>query len=376
VIPKPVQSYNRQGGLYNSPMTPASRLVQWFAANARKLPWRTEPRDPWAVLVSELMLQQTQAARVAERYPVFLERFPSPEVMAAASEDEVVAAWSGLGYYRRARALHRLARSVAGEGRGLPSTAAELEGLPGIGPYTAAAVASLAHGEAVPVLDGNVLRVGARVLELHGDPRRAVPRRTIGSWVLTLMEDEAPATVNEALMELGATVCLPATPRCAGCPFAPECRALAVGRQETIPPPRAVRSPEQHRWVAAIVVNPSGRWLLRRIEGGSVLRGLWLPPLDMEASSGETGSRAAALIPFPLDGGRSVEPVRHSITHRRIEVQPVVFSVGGDEVPGAGWRWEDPADPTVATSSLPHGVRTCRRRPLAPHLSAVPLRHR
>jgi len=333
-------------------MKPARRLVRWFAAKARKLPWRTEPRDPYRVLVSELMLQQTQVSRVAERYPAFLERFPSLEALAAAGEEEVLAAWSGLGYYRRARDLHRLARMAAVLEGGLPATAAGLEKLPGVGPYTAAAVASLAHGEAVPVLDGNVLRAGARVLCLDGDPRRAAGRRAVAAWVRGLMETERPAAVNEALMELGATVCVPVAPRCGECPLARDCRARATGREGSIPPPRSIRGPERHLWVTAVVVDGSGRWLLRRIDTGSLLRGLWLPPLDMEAEPGDVGRRAAALVPFPVKNGVELAPVRHAITHRRIEVRPVLFAGGGEASDGDRWRWEDPSAATVATSSL------------------------
>ena len=138
-------------------------LLNWYRAHARALPWRQEPRNPYHVLVSEFMLQQTQVDRVASRFVSFIARFPTFEVLAGASEEEVLEEWSGLGYYRRARMLHRLAQEVVRRPTSLPQTAAELVMLPGIGPYTAAAVASLAFGEAEPVLDGNVMRVGARV---------------------------------------------------------------------------------------------------------------------------------------------------------------------------------------------------------------------
>ena len=161
-------------------------LLAWFEANARVLPWRGSPRDPYLVLVSEIMLQQTQVDRVIPRFVEFADRFPNFNRLAAASEEEVLTLWSGLGYYRRARMLHRLAREVLSRGGKLPSTAAELETLPGVGPYTAAAVASLAFGEGVPVLDGNVMRVGARVLAMTDDPRSAAgrtgSRKSPGAW--------------------------------------------------------------------------------------------------------------------------------------------------------------------------------------------------
>jgi len=254
-------------------------LVDWYRTCARDLPWRSEPRDPYLVLVSEIMLQQTQVDRVAPRFASFVERFPTFADLAAATEDEVLTAWSGLGYYRRGRNLHRLAREVAAGAGCLPRMASDLERLPGIGPYTAAAVASLAFGEAVPVLDGNVMRVGARVLAMETDPRSAAGRRRLETWVVGLMEGAPPGQVNEALMELGAVVCRPVDPDCAVCPFADRCGAKAEGRPEAYPPPRRRRAQVALRWVAACCVDREGAWLLRRIDEGPILRGLWLPPL-------------------------------------------------------------------------------------------------
>jgi len=305
------------------------------------------------VLVSELMLQQTRVDRVVPRFREFLRRFPDLRSLAQVREEEVLEAWSGLGYYRRARSLHRLAREVVERGGRLPGSAAGLRELPGIGPYTAAAVASLAFGERVAVLDGNVLRVGARVLGLEGDPRRAAASGAIRTWVEALMEEAPPAVVNEALMELGATVCTPRGPDCGACPFAGECAALASGRQEAIPPPRRTRGPEAHRWAAAVVVSPSGRWLLRPVTGGAVLRGLWLPPLATGLGADvDPVAAARAAAGLPLDGGRAADPVRHSITHRRITVVPVVWRVEGEALPDGDGIWADPLEPGVPTSSL------------------------
>lgn len=330
----------------------AGALLDWFAANARSLPWRDEVRDPYRVLVSEQMLQQTQVDRVVPRYLEFLARFPTLAALAVATEDEVVAAWSGLGYYRRARSLHRLAREVAAAGGVLPDSAAELERLPGIGPYTAAAVASLAHGEAVPVLDGNVLRVGARVLALDGDPRTAAGRAAITAWVRELMTGSAPGAVNEALMECGAQICTPSSPACGGCPLATDCRALAAGEPERYPPPRPRRVTEDHQWVAACCVGGDGRWLLRQVADGPILRGLWLPPFRPLAGGDEPLGAARELSPAPLVGqGEVLTPVRHAITHRRIVVVPVRLPVDTWS-PAAGWRWADPRNPDLPTSSL------------------------
>ncbi len=260
-------------------MTLNERLLAWYRDNARVLPWRGEPRDPYRVLVSELMLQQTQVDRVRPRFEAFIAAFPDLAALAAASEEAVLAAWSGLGYYRRARMLHRLAREVAAGTGTLPGCAAELAELPGVGPYTAAAVASLAFGEAVPVLDGNVQRVAARFLAFGGDPRSADGREALLRWLRPLVEEGPPGLVNEALMELGATVCRPVSPHCGRCPLAVGCRARAEGRQERIPPPRRRRSEQVLSWAAACCVDAEGRWLVRQVCEGPILRGLWLPPI-------------------------------------------------------------------------------------------------
>ncbi|MEN8164824.1 MAG: A/G-specific adenine glycosylase, partial [Acidobacteriota bacterium] len=203
-------------------MTISCALVEWFGEHARSLPWRTEPRDAYRTLISEIMLQQTQVDRVAPRFVEFVRRWPDLEALSAASEDDVLALWSGLGYYRRARMLHRLAREVVGSGRDrLPENIEALRGLPGIGDYTAAAVGSLAFGLEAPVLDGNVQRVVARVTAFEGDPRTIGARTHMKAWVEQLFPGHHPGVVNEALMELGATVCTPSGPRCGSCPLSP-----------------------------------------------------------------------------------------------------------------------------------------------------------
>lgn len=331
----------------------AQTLVEWYRKNARALPWRSDARDPYHVLVSEFMLQQTQVDRVVPRFQAFVARFPTFASLAAAPEDEVVEEWSGLGYYRRARMLHRLAEAVAASGGALPASAAGLEELPGIGPYTAAAVASLAWGEAVPVLDGNTMRVGARVLTLERDPRSAEGRRRLEAWILGLMENQSPGEVNEALMELGATVCTPAEPGCNVCPFSSDCAAKTLGRQQDFPPPRQRRATVSMRWVAACIVSPEGRWLVRRIDDGPILRGLWLPPIAGLEDGADPVQTAAGLVLLPSMTASSPLPaVRHNITHRKIDVIPCRFVVEAFGPPSDGWRWVDPDDPGMPTSSL------------------------
>jgi len=329
------------------------RLLSWFRTNARVLPWRTEPRDPYRVLVSEVMLQQTQVDRVVPAFERFVASFPSLGALAAASEADVLERWSGLGYYRRARMLHRLAREVdRGSGR-LPESAAALEQLPGVGPYTAAAVASLVFGESVPVVDGNVNRVATRVLAMAEDPRTVDGRRRIVRWVGSLMADADSGAVNEALMELGATVCQPASPDCPRCPLSSACRARAEGNLERYPSPRKRRDPVDLQWVSACCVDRRGRWLVREVTEGPILRGLWLPPLAELTGNRSAVERALELVPTPLAGPPELLPVvRHSITHRRIRVHPVRMVVATAGEGGQLGRWVDPESDGVPTSSL------------------------
>lgn len=325
-------------------------LLEWFSHNRRSFPWRTPfPRDPYLVLVSEVMLQQTQAIRVAELLPGFLERFPTLERLAAAEEEEAVAAFAGLGYYRRARLLHRLAREVSL--RGWPRDLRELAQLPGLGPYTAAAVAAFAFGKLTPPVDGNVCRVAARLLALDLPLGSPLLRARAAQLATGLAEQSGTPEVFEALMELGATVCTPAQPRCSTCPLASRCAAFQAGQPTAFPRPRPGRARETPTWVALWAENPAGEVLLQRIVEPP-LAGLWLPPLDR--GEGELEARAAALA---QRAGVCASPsfvgnVRHHITHRRItvvlfraKVLPAVREADNR------WRWAKPSA-FLPTSSL------------------------
>ncbi len=203
------------------------RLLEWYVRNRRDLPWR-KSSDPYAIWVSEIMLQQTRVAVVVDRYQKFMERFPTLIALALAPEQEVLALWSGLGYYRRARMLHKAAQFVAAhQGGNLPQRAEQLRTLPGIGAYTAAAVASIAHGEPVAVVDGNVERVLCRLAGWEAGSRKgggATLRRKIEDLVGRLLDPARPGDFNQAIMELGATVCTPRNPQCLVCPLAVDCK--------------------------------------------------------------------------------------------------------------------------------------------------------
>ena len=256
-----------------------AELIAWYERHRRDLPWR-RTRDPYAIWVSEIMLQQTRVAAVMERYEAFMERFPTVAVLARAPEQDVLALWSGLGYYRRARMLHKAAQVVASSGRGMPKSAAELLALPGVGAYTAAAIASIAYEEPIAVVDGNVERVLCRLRGWHANGGHA---RKVERLAARLVDEKRPGDFNQAMMELGATVCLPRNPQCLVCPIAACCKTR--GEHKTAPRPRAVVREVGYalclRHTLRRSANESAEVLLeQRPEHVSVMAGIWeLPSL-------------------------------------------------------------------------------------------------
>lgn len=330
----------------------AAATLAWFRQNRRPLPFR-ETTDPYRVWVSEVMLQQTRVEAMTDRYTEFVARFPDVGALAAAPEEEVLAAWAGLGYYGRARSLHRAARQVAAAG-GFPGDRAGFRALPGVGEYTAAAVRSIAAGERVAAVDGNVRRVVARLFAIPGLPgRRAFehPARRRAEALLAAAE-APPGEWNQALMELGALLCAPASPRCGDCPAAGECRARALGATDRYPerPPR--RAPVPVRLAQGLVLDDSGRMLVfRRRE--PPLRGLWELP-GGECRAGE--SAAAALVrEARARYGRSLTPreeipsFRHAIMDRRITVHTFAADLDGPAPGGA----DGSANPAVSPKGFP-----------------------
>jgi A/G-specific adenine glycosylase len=249
------------------------RLLRWFDREQRALPWRGE-QDPYRILLSEVMLQQTRVAVVEDRYREFLRRFPTIEKLARAREQTVLAAWSGLGYYRRARSLHAAARQIAREGR-FPGTAERLRELPGVGRYTACAVASIAYGEPVPVVDGNVRRVLTRLLA------RSLSHDQCWQAAGELLDQRRPGDFNQAMMELGAVVCLPGKPMCEQCPVALLCAARGASGARRRPPRRKATLNY------ALILRNDSVLLRQRERSESLMPGMWeLPLLGPDATSG------------------------------------------------------------------------------------------
>lgn len=283
-------------------------LLAWYRQNARPLPWRGE-RDPYRILVAEVLLQQTRVEQAIPYYRRFLERFPALEALRAASLEEVLRVWQGAGYYRRAEHLHRLSQQVVA----LPSSYRELLRLPGLGPYTAAAVASMAFGERVAAVDGNVRRVLARLHALE-DPK-AQALQTLAQALLPLEQD--PGEWNQAMMELGATVCLPRKPLCPACPLRPYC--WGQGTPERYPRAKRRRVPEER--LAALVLLGRRGVHLERLTGR--FRGLYGVPLFPQA---ELSPRAQDYGVQPRLAGEVV----HALTHRRLLVQVYVAPWAGE----------------------------------------------
>ncbi len=247
------------------------RLLRWFDREKRSLPWRGET-DPYRILVSEIMLQQTRVAVVKERYSIFLRQFPSVSRLARAAEESVLAAWSGLGYYRRARALHAAAKHIHGAGT-FPRTAAELKELPGIGRYTAAAVASIAFGEPVAVVDGNVERVLQRLTA------KKLSHNACWERAQQLLEPRRPGDFNQALMELGATVCLPGQPLCPSCPVVRFCLSSTTAGKR-LPDASTGPIPRRRKAVLSYVLSQKDGAILlqQRPANVSLMPGMWELP--------------------------------------------------------------------------------------------------
>ncbi|MBI4822132.1 MAG: A/G-specific adenine glycosylase [Deltaproteobacteria bacterium] len=304
-----------------------SRLLDWYRRAARDLPWR-RTRDPYAVWISEVMLQQTRVETVVPYYHKFLERFPTVTRLADAEPDDVRAMWSGLGYYRRARLMHETARLVRDRFSGsIPSSPEELRELPGFGPYTTGAVAAIAYGHAVPAIDGNVARVLARWTAKDGGPSS----EHIVSLATRLMVGEQPGDLAQALIELGATLCLPKRPKCLLCPVSSCCQALARGRVDEIPAPKAAKRSKVVK-LTLLVLLDRGSLILERREERGIFGGMWSLPMSSED---EADSPALSVLDRFGVGhvAKEVGALRHVLTHRVLEVRALRADVELTDLP-------------------------------------------
>ncbi len=329
------------------------------------MPWRGHP-SPYAVWVSEVMLQQTQVETVRSYFERFMLRFPTVQALAHANEEAVLSLWQGLGYYTRARNLHRAAKTVVEQyGGHLPETAETLAELAGVGDYTAAAISSICFGERVPVVDGNVARVFARLFLLPDDFRAQPPRRKLALRLQPAFEQtESPSDLNQAMMELGALICRPRNPECDHCPLALECVARSRGKQDQYPK-RVPAAKRPIRHAVAVVVHRGARKLMVRRADEGLLGGLWeLPGGAIE--DGETAEMAAqrwllSQAGLQIEIQQSLGTVKHGFSHFTLLLQVVAAKAVGGRTKAsltATVRWVSEVD------LVPLPVATAHRRAL------------
>ena len=349
----------------DSPLPIATRiahaLIAWIAVGRRDLPWRHR-RDPYAVWISEIMLQQTQVVTVVPYFERWLARFPDVVTLAAAPLDDVLKAWEGLGYYARARNLHRAAQEVvARHGGQLPAERAALVALPGIGNYTAGAILSLAFGRAEPLVDGNVRRVLCRVYDIAEDVAAPATVRRLWGLAAALVAAAPPGQVgdlNEGLMELGALVCVPGQPDCVACPLADLCLARARSTQAA----RPVKAPKprtpHYDGVAAVIRDAEGRYLLVQRPATGLLGGLWGFPGGVVESGEDLATglmrTVAEQTGVAIRPGAALRPIKHAYTHFHLTLHPFHAEfIAGEPRPlrCADVRWVAAAD--LATYAFP-----------------------
>ena len=329
-------------------------LLAWYKRHQRDLPWR-HTEDPYAIWVCEVMLQQTQVRTAAPFYGRFLERFPTVQALAAAPQDDVLKVWEGLGYYARARNLHRAAQLIASEHGGrLPNTFDELARLPGIGRYTAGAIASMAFGRDEPVLDANVTRVLSRLFAVRGDPRKAPTRHRLWETARLLLPAGNAGRFNQALMDLGAIVCTARVPQCLSCPLSELCVAKRKGL-ETVLPKRAPRKSIPHVEVTAGLVwdrersDPRARLLITKRCPEDMLGGLWEFP-GGRRELGETLRACLARelkeeLEIEVEVGEPFLTVKHAYSHFRITLSAFHCRITDGEpqaIACTEWRWVHP----------------------------------
>ena len=298
-------------------------LLEWFRQSRRDLPWR-RTQDPYAIWVSEVMLQQTQVTTVIPYWNAFLERFPTLPALAEAPLPDVLSAWRGLGYYSRARNLHRAAQTVVAHHQGkLPRDAEALLALPGFGRYTAGAVASIAFGLPEPLVDGNVARVLSRLFVVEGVPGDRERERKLWSLAEALVVGDEPGNLNQALMELGALICRP-EPTCLLCPVREQCGALAAQRVHQLPPARQ-RAPRKKLALTVALLARRGKYLLARRAEKGLFGGLWeLPNVEATSELADAGEQLGRALGLKLTLGAPLATIRRTLTHRDLVMN--VFS--------------------------------------------------
>ncbi len=358
----------------------ARNILQWYAVNKRPLPWRDDPH-PYKIWVSEIMLQQTRVEAVLPLFHRFIAAFPTVQHLAAASEDDVLSVWQGLGYYSRARRLHQAAGVVVDDHGGeLPADLSELLSLPGIGPYTAAAIASIAFGIKAVALDGNLLRVGARLFAIADDIASSKTRRRIEEAFLEHLPAKNAGDFNQALMDLGSAICIPGSPRCPQCPAAICCQANKQGRTAELPC-KSAKKPPLPQAIRVFFIETAEHILLRQRNHGNFLQGMWeVPWVPMQGDPTRSSVAATAESALPPEAAalqqslslglpKEIRTAEYVFSHRHWYMTIYCYTVNTATVlppaaPGTNYRWYPKAElqqaalPTVFQRVLPRSLRT------------------
>lgn len=336
------------------------QIINWFQYNARELPWR-QTRNPYNIWLSEIILQQTRVQQGSAYYHRFLEQYPQLQDLASASEEEVLGLWQGLGYYSRGRNLLKTAKIISEKYQGrFPQSSHELEKLPGIGPYTSAAIASFAYGEKVAAVDGNVIRVICRLFALEEDIRQPSLQKKVGEIAAELLPEGDSWAFNQAMMEFGAMLCTPANPECHNCPLSQQCESRRKGIQAKLPF-KSKAAPRKIRFFNYILAECEGFYALRCREGKDIWQGLFEPVLF-------EGSKQFAVLPefataFPellqkAVSSRMLAPEKCLLSHQEIRVSVLHCCFHQrPELPGFRWvsmaGWKELPKPVIFSKILP-----------------------
>jgi A/G-specific adenine glycosylase len=339
--------------------TPASTLLAWYDRHRRVLPWRAlkgERQDPYRVWLSEIMLQQTTVQAVGPYFAKFLKKWPNVKTLARAEQDDVLAAWAGLGYYARARNLHKAAKAVAEAGGVFPTSYEGLRALPGVGDYTAGAIAAIAYDLPYAAMDANAERVSARYAGIEEPLPKSKPE--MRAALQALVPQKRAGDFAQALMDLGSAICTPKRPACLSCPWMEDCEARKRGVQEQLPRKGEKPARPLKRGAAFVVRDPSGAVLLLKRPETGLLGGMLQPPLGPWTDGFPSKAEAMKQVPFKAEWKKRVGIVRHGFTHFELEIE--VFTAEVSKRPAHEGRWvdanklKDSALPTVMRKIVTH----------------------
>lgn len=333
-----------------------SNLIDWFQDQKRDLPWRMD-QDPYKIWVSEIMLQQTQVETVIPYFERFITKFPTPQDLANADEQEVLKAWEGLGYYSRARNLQSAVKEVSEKYEGkVPKTPELLGELKGVGPYTLGAILSIAYDMPEPAVDGNVMRVMSRVLRIEDDIAKQKTRKIFEAVLREIISTKDPSSFNQGLMELGALICKPKNPNCSICPVQKHCRAYHAGKQTQLPIKSKAKKQKTHAYYAVVLMNKDGEVYIEKRPNEGLLANLWQFPMinKSEIDFDYLSAWLEQTYPITTFGCKKLSPVKHVFSHVIWELEVYQFVVEVKEVEGVVGRFVSEQDLTAYPFPVSH----------------------